>query len=53
MATERADEAVTITGHARRVEDATTIAPVAEAYLAKYGEGFPRSGGEPAVRGAA
>lgn len=40
-ATERADEAVTITGHATRVEDAASIEPVSEAYLAKYGEGFP------------
>lgn len=40
-ATERADEAVTISGHASRVEDAGVIAPVAAAYSAKYAEGFP------------
>lgn len=40
-ATERADEAVTITGHAIRVEVAVSIEPVSAAYLAKYGEGFP------------
>lgn len=41
VATERADEAVTVTGHATRVEDAVVVATVAAAYVAKYGEGFP------------
>lgn len=40
-AAERADEAVTITGYASRVDSAELIAPVSEAYVAKYGEGFP------------
>lgn len=40
-AIERADEAVTITGQASRVDDPATIEPVTEAYLTKYGEGFP------------
>ena len=47
VAAERADEAVTVTGHARRVEDAAAIAPVSEAYATKYGEGFPDAASNP------
>ncbi len=45
VATERADEAVTLTGRARRVEGAPELSGVTEAYVVKYGEGFP----DPAV----
>lgn len=41
VATERADEAVTITGRAGRFEDAAVVGAVANAYAAKYGDGFP------------
>jgi len=42
---ERADEAVTLIGQARRAEDARELSGVTEAYVVKYGEGFP----DPAV----
>ena len=41
IATERADESVTLTGPAERVVGERALAPVREAYVAKYGEGFP------------
>lgn len=41
VSTERADEAVTMTGTARRVEDLALLGPVTEAYVATYGDGFP------------
>lgn len=40
-AIERADEAVTITGHAGRVSDGAVLGAVTDAYVAKYGDGFP------------
>ena len=46
-ATERADEAVTITGHAGRVTDGAVLGAVTDAYVAKYGEGFPDPGANP------
>jgi len=47
VATERADEAVTITGEAVRVDGAAPIESVTEAYVAKYGEAFPDPGANP------
>lgn len=41
VATERADEAVTMTGSAHRVEDVALLGPVTDAYVTKYGDGFP------------
>jgi hypothetical protein len=47
IATERADESVTLTGPADRVMGERALAAVREAYVAKYGEGFPDPAANP------
>lgn len=47
VATERADEAVTIAGHANAVTAEDVLGSVDAAYVGKYGEGFPDPASNP------